>query len=102
MRRKYLIPALLALSSAGVLAQTTTSARFLDVDTDSDGAISKSELAAAGFSTSLATADTDGDGSISHPEYVAGIKAHSSTRGSIEDTTNSESSVSAESYAKDN
>lgn len=97
MSRKYLIPALLALSSVGAFAEGSN--KFVDVDTDDDGAVSQAELAAAGLNSSLATADANADGSLSLTEYEASMKSHNSTTGSL-GGAKSESSVEVESYSE--
>ena len=78
MNRKYLIPAMLALCSTGAFAQTATSStKFVDVDADNDGAVTQSELTAAGSTVTLTSADADQNGTLSLTEYEAAVNQSS-------------------------
>lgn len=97
MSKKYLIPALLALSSVGAFAEVSN--KFVDVDADNDGTVTPAELDAAGLNSSLATADANADGSLSQTEYDASMKAHNSTTGSI-GGVKTENSVNTKPYSE--
>ena len=96
MSRKYLIPALLALSSVGAYAEGSN--KFVDVDADNDGAVTQAELDAAGLNSSVVTADANADGSLSLTEYEASMKAHSTSE-SLGGAAKSDSSVGVDAYS---
>lgn len=64
---------LLLMASSAALAQDQEPPAFDDVDTDGNGYVSSSELAAAGVDIDTEDADTNGDGMLDRDEYESAV-----------------------------